>query len=198
MKWLQNHLAKVLGLLTALQAFLDFMQASPLTAQLGAGAGHDFVLAGSVVTALLTFLAPGKAIVVSPAVTTAAKAAAPFIVLSLILAAAPFGLTACATNAQALNQSLLATATLNNTAVTTTDTLVKTGVISPSDATGVLAVTDKIDAALALANAASAAGQISTATTGLSAISAALQALQACLGGAPSAIVTCLQGVPAP
>jgi hypothetical protein len=113
-----------------------------------------------------------------------------------------FLMNGCAstTAANTVNQSLLAAATLNNTVVTTVDSLVKSKSVTSEEATAALAITDDIDAALALANTAAQAGESSTVTAKLAAITTALTAVQTCLaaGNLPTTLSTCLQGVSPP
>lgn len=108
-------------------------------------------------------------------------------------------LTGCATTSgtPTFYQLISAAGQVNNTVLTTLDSLVKTKAVSSSTASGILAVTDKVQAALTLANTAYAAGDQPTAQAKLTAASAALAGVQGCLTQ-PATLVTCLQGVKAP
>jgi hypothetical protein len=106
-------------------------------------------------------------------------------------------LTACATTTPSFNQLVSAAGQVDNTVLATVDSLVKSKSISSTQATAILAVADKVQAALTLANTANAAGQQGTAQAKLTAASAALAAIQGCLT-APSTLTVCLQGVSAP
>jgi hypothetical protein len=109
------------------------------------------------------------------------------------------GIVGCATTGttQTFNQLVLSAGTVDDTVVKTVDSLVKSKGLTSTQATSILAITDKVQAALTLANTAYNAGDQTTATAKLSAATAALSGIQACLT-MPSTLAVCLQGVNAP
>jgi len=145
--------------------------------------------------------APTTAAVIGLAKTTAPKS----IVIVLALLAGGFvgtqDLTGCATTATgaapSFNQLVSAAGQVDNTILTTVDSLVKSKGLTSAQAGSILNITDKVQAALTLANTAYAANDQATATAKLAAASAALASVQACLTS-PATLPTCLQGVTAP
>jgi hypothetical protein len=107
----------------------------------------------------------------------------------------------CATNGTAKAPTFLDLVNdasgLNNTVVSTTDTLVKSKTLTAVQATAVLAITDKVQAALTVANQAYVANNQATAVAKLSAAMAAVAGAQACLTQ-PATFTQCLIGVSAP
>lgn len=112
-------------------------------------------------------------------------------------------LLACATTnsagtTQTFNSLILAAGTVDDTAINTIDSLLKAKALTSAEATSALAVIDKIQAGVNLANTTYAAGDETGAASKLAAASAAILSVQQCLTQTSTALVTCLQGVKTP
>lgn len=105
----------------------------------------------------------------------------------------------CATTSasQDFLTSMYAASSLNNTVLTTVDSLAKQKAVSTDQVNSVLAVTDKAQAALTLANTLYAAGNAQGAAAKLAAAAGTLTQVQSCLA-VPASLVVCLQGVSTP
>lgn len=118
-----------------------------------------------------------------------------FLPLLSLLAIGNFsGCASTPSAAQSFEDSVYAAAKINVTVISTLDGLVKTHAVSSTQASAILAITDKVQATLNLANSAYTAGNSGSATSMLSTAAAALASVQACLT-APASLSTCLQSV---
>ena len=117
----------------------------------------------------------------------------PFVLLLCVAACATNGATKTPTFLDLVNDA----SGLNNAVITTTDALVKNKVLTAAQATAVIVVTDKVQAALVAANTAYNANNQSTAVAKLSAAAAAVAGAQACLTQ-PATFTQCLIGVSPP
>ena len=106
--------------------------------------------------------------------------------------------TPSASTTQTFNQIALSVGTVADTAVKTTDALLNAKTISSTQASAVKAITDKVEAAIAVANTAYVAGNLPTANAKIAAASAAVIAAQACLAEPSAQLIACIAGIPAP
>jgi hypothetical protein len=121
-------------------------------------------------------------------------------VKALIIGAA-LALAACASNpstTQTFNQIALSVATLADTAVKTTNSLAAAKTITSAQASAVKTITDQVEAAVSVANAAYVAGNLPTANAKIAAASAAIIAAQACLAEPSSKLVACVAAIGVP
>jgi hypothetical protein len=108
-------------------------------------------------------------------------------------------LAGCATTSQqTFNQIALSVGTLADSAINTTDSLLKAKTITAAQAAGIKAVTDEVEAAVSVANTAYVAGNLPTANAKIAAASAAIIAAQACIAEPSTQLVSCLAAIGAP
>jgi hypothetical protein len=112
----------------------------------------------------------------------------------------PLLLVGCATTSstQTFNQIALSVATLADAAVNTTNSLVLSKSITSAQATAVKTITDEVEAAVSVANAAYVAGNLPTANAKIAAASAAIIAAQACIAEPSTQLVSCIAAIGAP
>jgi hypothetical protein len=84
---------------------------------------------------------------------------------------------------------------LDDTAVKTADSLLLAHVITTVQLRNLVAVTDKIAAAINVARASFNAGNSADAATAIAKVSTELLAAQACLAGPPASLTTCLAAI---
>jgi hypothetical protein len=122
-------------------------------------------------------------------------------ILAALAASVLAGCATTSTGTSAAQQDFLkavdAASTLNNTTVSLLDSLARSGTVPAATNLKVLAITDKVQAALELATTAYKAGDQATGLAKLAAGAAAVAQLQTCII-APATLVTCLQGVTLP
>ena len=205
--WWKNHGDKLFAKLNSVQLLLQYMDPTLLSNLLGAKAPLWVAFGTGIVTLYHTvFVTPTTPVLQSQISSNVAKVTAKTPLPVILFALALFGaaicstqLTGCATTGTAptFNQLVSAAGQVDNTVLATVDSLVNSKAISSAQASAILAITDKVQAALTLANTANAAGNQATAQAKLTAASAALASIQGCLT-APSTLAVCLQGVTAP
>jgi hypothetical protein len=119
----------------------------------------------------------------------------------MIAVAATLEIAACATQAAkaapTFNQLVTAASGVDDTVIGLSKSLYDQKVLTAAQVKAVIAITDKIQASLTLANTAFVAGNQTSATTGLTQASQAIAAVQVCLTN-PATLVTCLSSVNPP
>lgn len=185
------------------------------------GTYHDAIIQWATSLGLQRWLLPAM-LILSGILTTlrgfqnsanaSAQAAAPptvptanpksyFLWLTLPLAAMLLSVHGCASapsTTQTFDEIAKSVAVVIDGTDNTIASLAASKTISSAQAQAALDISNKVLAAVTLANTAYSAGDLPTANAKIAAASAAIVAAQACLAEPPAQLVTCLAGVPTP
>lgn len=118
----------------------------------------------------------------------------------LVLLAIPLlGASSCGTLPQSttdtFNKVVYAAGSVNDTAVKLIGTSVQSGAITSDQATAAVAVTDKVQAALVLADTTFKGGNQADASAKVASAMSAVIKVEACLTGPKANLTICLQGI---